>query len=329
MESSKKYVNCFNFIRVTRRKIYKLKVLWVFCENKIKMTTQKTQLSKFLIGMALAVFAINFISAVVVDADYITLYPGEEGRVSVNIENNENFDIEDISIALDLSEVPFTSVGSSVRDIDDLNEDDEDSVTFTLRPSTDAVPGDYDIPYIIKYVNAEDTAKDFEEEGSFGIRVSAKTDLDFSAETRDTAIVGKEGQISIEIVNRGLGEVKSISVQIFLQGVELLSADKVFVGTVDSDDSDIAVFDVIYRTANPTLQAKVNYKDFDNNEKEETVNLPLRVYTEEQALQLGLVNKSRTTLYIAIAVALLILWYIWRKIRKRNRQKEKEKMAVG
>ena len=150
------------------------------------------KLSKFLLGMALAIFAINFISAVTVDADYVTLYSGEEGRVTLNIENNENFDIEDISIAIDLSEVPFTSVGSSVRDIDDINENDDDSVSFTLRPSTDIIPGDYDIPYSVKYVNAENNTEDFTENGSFGIRVSAKTDLDFSAETREVSIVGKK-----------------------------------------------------------------------------------------------------------------------------------------
>src|SRR3989344_5941583 len=98
------------------------------------MNPKTTTIFAFL---TLAIFLINLVSAVIVDAEYVTLYPGEEGSVTLNIENNENFDIEDVRISLDLSDVPFTSIGTSTKDTDDLDEDDDDSVRFTLRPSTD------------------------------------------------------------------------------------------------------------------------------------------------------------------------------------------------
>jgi hypothetical protein len=85
----------------------------------------KTKLNKLLVGMILVVFTISFASAIVVDADYVTLFPGEEGRILVEVENNENFDIEDVSMALRLDNVSFTSVGSSEKDFDDLDEDEQ------------------------------------------------------------------------------------------------------------------------------------------------------------------------------------------------------------
>ena len=282
-----------------------------------KMNTNKII---FLI-MAL-VFTMNLASSVIVDADYVTLYPGEEGSMTLDIENNENIDIENVQVSLILSDVPFSSVGSSVKDVDDLDEDDDDSVTFTLRPSTDIIPGDYDIPYEIKYVNADNNTQNFIEEGSFGIRVSAKTDLDFSAETRGIAVIGKEGQISLEIINRGLGEIKSVSVELLPQGFELLSSNKIFIGTIDPDDSDIATFDVVYRNQNPIVSATVNYKDFDNIDKTETVDIPIKVYTQGQALQLGLIKKNNTILYVVIIIALIIIWFIWRGIRKRRKKQK-------
>ena len=285
----------------------------------------KIQKLNLVLGILFLVLAMNFLSAVIVDADYITLYPGEEGRISLNVDNNENFDIESISVALVLSQVPFTSVGSSVRDIDDIRENKDDSVSFTLRASTDIAPGDYDIPYTVKYLNADDNTENFTTQGSFGIRVSAKTDLDFSVETRETAILGKEGQISVEIINQGLGEVKSVSIQVFPQGFELLSADKIFVGSIDSDDSDNAVFDVIFKSKNPTVSAKISYKDFDNNDKVENIVLPLRVYTEDEAIELGLMSKSNVMTYFFIIIVLLVIWYIWRRIKKRRKQKQREK----
>ena len=55
---------------------------------------------KILIGIFVLELSIGFASAIVVDSNYLILYPGEEGRVSLEIENNENFDIESVSIAL-------------------------------------------------------------------------------------------------------------------------------------------------------------------------------------------------------------------------------------
>ncbi len=281
--------------------------------------------SKVFIGLLILLIyifgMISFASALLVNANYVTLYPGEEGKISLNIENNENFDIEGISVSLILDNLPFTAVGTSQKDVDDIDEDDDDSVTFTIRPSTDIIPGDYSIPYAIKYNDADNSSVNFTKTGSFGIRVSAKTDLDFSAETRETAILGKEGQLSLNIVNLGLGEIKSISVQIFPQGFTLLSSDKVFVGTISADDSDLATFDVIYTSQSPQLSAKISYKDFDNNDLTKNVNLPVKVYTEAQALEIGLIKKSNTSKYIVVVFVLLIIWYVWRKIKKRRKQK--------
>lgn len=279
-------------------------------------------------------FTISFASAVVVDADYITVFPGEEGRVVIEIENNENFDIEDVSIQIILATflpdqtpiaLPFTVVGSSEKDIDDIDEDDEDDVSFTLRPFFDIKPGDYNIPYRITYVNEDDNDEDFEQTGTFGLRVSAKTELDFAIDISGNAIVGEEGEISLEIINKGLGDIKSTSVEITPLGFELLSKKKIFIGTVDSDDFETANFDVIYQSTSATLSAIVTYKDFDNNPQTQVVNLPINIYTKEEALELGLIKQSRIGLYIGIAVVLIIIWFLYRRRRKKKRDKNKRK----
>jgi len=279
---------------------------------------KQISLLKFAAGIFLVVFALEFISAIIVDSNYITIYPGESGKLTLNVENNENFDIEHVSVALDLSGLPFTSVGSSEKDIDDLDEDDDDYISFTLRASTDIIPDDYDIKYLVKYINANNS-ETYNKTGTFGLRVSAKTEIDFGVEIDGNAIVGKDGRISLEIINKGLGGIKSVSVQIFPQGFELISKDKVFVGTIDADDSDTAAFDVIYKITNPTLSARVDYKDFDNQDQTETVNLPFKVYTKEQALQLGIIQNTNYLPYIIIGI-LIVVFFIYRRIRKRRKK---------
>jgi len=57
-------------------------------------------------------------AAIVIDADYVTVFPGEEGSIDIDVENTNNYEIQDISVSVVLDGLPFTSVGSSQKDID-------------------------------------------------------------------------------------------------------------------------------------------------------------------------------------------------------------------
>lgn len=275
---------------------------------------------------------LTFASAILVSSNYVTIYPGEEESVKITVDNNENSDIEDVSVSLVLSNsvngqiisLPFSIVGSSTKDLDDLNEDDDDSASFTLKANANAEPGNYNIPYTIKYKEKDGNETGLTKEGSFGLMISAKTDLDFSASTKgsdsETAIVGKQGKISLEIINRGLGDIKAVSIDINPQGYDLISKEKIFIGTINPEDSDSADFDVIFKSQNPTLTATISYKDFNGGDQTQTVTLPLKVYTSEEALELGLISKSKVGIYIGTALALIIIWYVYRRIKKRKKK---------
>jgi hypothetical protein len=281
----------------------------------------KTEILIPIFALTFLVLTLHFASALVVNANYITVYPGEQGNVKINVENDFSYDIEDVFVSLNLENLPFSAIGSSEKKLDDLNEDDDDSATFALKVSTDAVPQDYDIPYTIRYTNS-DTDEEGNQSGTFGIRISAKTEIDFSAD-KENAIVGSQGKISLKIINKGLGEIKFVSVQIFPQGYTLLSSDKVYIGNIASDDSDFASFDVVFDTSTPTLSAVVTYKDFDNKDQSETVTIPIEAYTRDEALKLGLIQQSRTGLYIGIIIVIAIIWFIWRRIKKRRKNKQR------
>ena len=258
-------------------------------------------------------------AAIVIDADYVTVFPGEEGSIDIDVENTNNYEIQDISVSVVLDGLPFTSVGSSQKDIDEIDDDDSESVSFDLKASTDAAPGDYNIPYVITYIDSS-TDENVEKTGSFGMRISAKTEIDFSVETKD-AIVGNTGKVSLNIINRGLGEIRALSVELIPNGFELLSNENEYVGTIDADSDELVTFDVIFKSKSATLNAKIEYKDFENKDKTETVNLPLKVYDREEALKLGLVKNPNYTPYI-IVIALIIAWFVWRKIKKARRRKK-------
>jgi len=260
-------------------------------------------------------------SAVVVDSiDSTKLYPGQTASIGIEVKNTFDEDIEDVSFVLNLDNTLFTTSGSSEDSEDKIKDDDSETFNFVLKAPNDIKPGDYNIPYTITYV-IEGESELIVKSGSFGITVSAKTELDFSVETKDN-IIGKQGKISLKIINLGLGEIKFIAIEIEPQGYELISSDKIYVGTIDSDEDDYASFDVIFKDRTPILNAVVTYKDFENKDQIENVNLPIKVYTMEEALELGLIQKSNAGIYIGIIVVLVIAWFVYRSLKKRKKKKK-------
>lgn len=258
----------------------------------------------------------SLFSALTVDADYITIYPGEEDTLSLEVENNLDEDLKDVSVSLILGNVPFSSVGSSTK-TEDIDEDGDESFSFKVRANSNIVPGDYSIPYEISY---EREGNKTVEKGSFGIRVSAKTDLDYSVEYENN-IVGKQGKISVEIINRGLGEIKAVSLSIEGDGFKVISKEKVFIGNIEAEDSDSVNYDVLFNSKNANVIAYIEYKDFDNNNKLETIKLPLVVYSEEEAKELGLIKENNLYYLILGVLILVVVWFFFRKVRKKKNTK--------
>ena len=137
-----------------------------------------------------------------------------------------------------------------------------------------------------------------------------------------TAVVGSEGKVILKIVNKGFADAKFVSVRIFPEGYTLLSDNNVYIGTVDSDDFESASFDVIFNKENARLKAVVEYKDFNNNKILENVDLPIKVYTREKAIQLGIIKKSNVGLYLIISIAIILIWLVYRKIKRAKRLKQ-------
>ncbi|MBX4212096.1 hypothetical protein KW787_01410 [Candidatus Pacearchaeota archaeon] len=270
-------------------------------------------------GIFLALLLVQHVSALTVNsvtADSIA--PGKEGTISVEVKNNADNDVNDVSFSLQLSNLPFTAVGSSEQGIDRINNDDEEDFSFILKASSDGKAGDYNIPYILTYKDSNDVSK--EEKGTVGVSIIAQPELSFSV-SQESPVLGTKDKITFKVVNKGLADAKFVNVKVFPTGYTLLSEDQVYLGTISSDDFQSASFDVLYTQDQPAFSALVEYSDFNNKKIMTTVALPLTAYTTEKAIQLGIIKKSNTLLYITILVVLIIIWLVVRSIRKRQRLK--------
>jgi len=270
-------------------------------------------------------FSIKLSSAIVVNSvDVETFSPGKEGTIRIELENILNDDVEDVSLSLKFANLPFIPVGSSEQSVDEIEEDDDETFVFRIRSSPSATPGNYEIPYVLEYiVSGDDSPKT--RNGGIGVQVEANPILDYSVST-ENAIVGRQGTINLRIVNKGFFDARFVSVRILPEGFTVLSDENVYIGTVDSDDFENADFDVKFTRQSPSFLAIVEYVNFDNERIIDNIEIPLRVYTEERALELGLIQPSPLGTYIAAAVTLILLIVLWRFWRRRQRSKRRQRL---
>ncbi len=273
---------------------------------------------KLFSALTALVLALHLASAVTLNSVFVDEFaPGSEGTINIEIENILSDDVQDVSLSLNTGSLPFIVIGSSEQSVEEIEEDDDEEFLFRLKASTEIEPGQYEIPYTLNYkINDKEKTR----EGTIGVRVVANPELAFSISATNP-IIGQKGQVSLKIINKGFFDARFVSVKILPDGLEVLSDSEVYIGTIDSDDFDSSNFDVLFKKANAQFSAIVTYRDFDNEQIIKQVNLPIKAYSPEQAVQLGLISKNQTGTYLLIAAALIVLILLWRWRKKRQRLK--------
>jgi hypothetical protein len=265
--------------------------------------------------LALIVLTLSFTSAMTIKSvDANNFQPGTEQDITIHIKNTLE-DATDVSLNLNIpAGTPFSVISSG--DTKDIDNDETETFDFTIKASNDAKAGDYTIPYTITYsINGtQQTPKT----GTFSLTVEANPELFYTASV-ENPVVGLQGKIKLTIVNKGLGDAKFVSVKINPTGYTLLSEDNNYIGTISSDDSQTISFDAIFNEKNPTLSAQITYKDFNNQNIIKNVNLPVTVYSPEEALKIGIIKQNNTFLYAIIGIVGIGAWIIVGKIRKKKR----------
>ena len=247
------------------------------------------------------------------------IQPGNRVDISVRLENQGDVDIKDISVSLDLDDdnLPFIPVGSAAKKvIKKIDEDESGTVEFTLMSSPDAKPDTYKIPIIVSYKDNDDS---IEEKSVIGLVVESLPVLSIAVEESDIFRVGQIGEVTVRFVNKGLGDVKFLTAELSKSSnYDILSANTVYIGNVGPDDFETASFKMRFNNRIGQIPLNVEYRDNKNKLFEQTFNLEFPLYSEKEAIELGLENKSQTGMYIGIAVV-IILFFLYRRYRKRKR----------
>ncbi len=262
--------------------------------------------------LAICLFSIIGFASALTISDVSTspseVEPGKTTDITIKLENDGNNDLTDVSVSLDLTNVPSFAPydSSSEQSFDEILESKSKQAEFKLIALNDAKSGIYKIPVLIKY--SEDTTGSLPKTktGLISIIINSKPTIDIQA-SDGLLIKGQEGKINIQIVNKGLSDIKFLEAELGNSGAfSLTSSDKVYIGDLDSNDFDTAEFSAFFKATAPTnlnVPVKITYRDIFNKEYAEEVSIPFKVYSRQDAISLGLISKNNTFYYINIIFA--------------------------
>lgn len=270
--------------------------------------------------------SINAITIKDVSSSPNEIAPGEVISLSIEIENIFEYDVENINVKVDLSEVPFAPYQSSSEEfVEELGEGEDETFTFKLIVLPETASGIYKIPVLITYDYEGEIG--LEKEELISLTVNSKPELKVSLEDSVVLVKGKENEIVIKAVNFGLSDVKFVYLKTSdVSGIKFLTNKEQYIGDIDSDDFDSVKYKIYL---SPDVQNSINlpvtleYRDATNKEYIETKTIVLRTYSLEEAQTLGLVEKQNYTLYFVIG-GLVVVYIIYRILKKRKLKKRKE-----
>ncbi len=277
---------------------------------------------KKIILMVLMLFLFaNLTSAFsIVSVNSGSFAPGEQGIISLEIENERDHDMRDVSIVLDLSDdnLPIAPVDSSASVfVDELDVGDDERIEFSLIVLPEAALGVYKIPVLVTYTGYNDSLYEIEE--MISLIVASEPKLSLRIDDPDF-IIGDFADISIGIVNEGLSDVKFLKVKIEESDFfDVLSNQEVYVGELSSDDFDRVDFKLLLNDplASISIPITLEYYDSTNKFYSHGDSLRISVYSEKEAEALGLLEVQRSKWWIF--ALLFVILMIVRKVKKRKR----------
>jgi len=266
--------------------------------------------------------------------------PGKVIGLDLSIKNDLSDSVDDVVVTLNLngiiqsigtsqqavySSVPFAPYQSSNQEtIDTIDSDEHETVHFDLKAFSNAASGTYIVPLTANYLLSDGTSVENQFLGVATLVVNAKPNIVISSE-ESSLIKGKNSKITLMIVNSGLGTSEFLTVKLLpTSGMTITSPDSTYIGSIDSNDFDTADFNIFVNANAPStlsLPVQVTYTDSQNNQITENENVLIKIYTQKEAVSLGLASGSNVFLIVIVVILVVVIYFIYRRARKRRRSK--------
>ena len=257
----------------------------------------------------------------IISAEGIT--PGISSLLKIRIKNMADSLLKDIKVKLDLGSVPLVPIGSTnEKTLYQLGSKESYDIEFRLMAEPDAESKLYKVPLKLEYF--DELGKSYVKNQTIGLTIGSKPDLSVTLDESEIFEAAKPGEIVVKVVNKGVTGIKFMNVKLMPSGnYKILSSDEAYLGNIDSDDFETADFRLFVESTDKKqvlLPIILEYKDTNNNDYKDSIELALNLYTAAEAKKLGLKNENGFVgILIVIIIVAIGLWY-YRKQRKNKKK---------
>ena len=259
-----------------------------------------------------------------VSIDKKTLEPGSSGIVKIKLANKADSTLKNIKVTLGLGDLPLVPIDSTnEKSIYKIDSRQSYEFEFKVLAKPNADSGVYQVPLSVSYL--DELGKNYLKNVTIGLIIGAKPDLSITLDDSEIYESGKSGEIFVKIVNKGVTDIKFMNIKLMpSDNYRILSNDEVYIGNIDSDDYETADFELFIggsKEKKVSLPVVLEYKDANNNDFKERIELMLDLYSASEAKKFGLKKGNGfvgNLVIVVIVVAGLFIYRKWRKHKKKH-----------
>ncbi len=244
-------------------------------------------------------------------------------NLTIYLKNLGTASATEVTAKLDV-DTPFTALRTSEKYLGDVKAKERAEVTFEILVDTDAEERAYEIPLTLEYYDAGGVKTTVEK--TIGVQISGKPELSIALESADPFTKGSSGKVSIELINSAFADVKFLTMKLVpTEDYQILSSNEIYIGNLDSDDTDSEEFDIKLSKdmegEQILLMVELSYREEGSNQEYvETKTIPLTVLS---ATAYASMRPSGALTAVIIIVSLIVggfilvivLWLLYKLLR--------------
>jgi hypothetical protein len=269
----------------------------------------------------------------VTDISINQVEPGESTTMSLTILNKNSVTLRDILVNLGLDEVDgktlSTKSGSNLKVIPTLQPGETKTLEFELVASPDADSKPYLLPISISYEDVLENAYEHDVMGS--VQVYSPPQVKVTLDSQEVYSQGR-GTITLAIANPGTSSVKGTQVEILSSDdYEVIEGKSQYIGDLNPDDFQTAQLEAFINTKNQTnLRVQLDYLDSYNQEQSEVIELPLKVYNQQELQRYGIGGSGGGSSWVGYLIGLILVIAAvfagrkWGSKRAKRKQQQKK-----
>jgi len=244
------------------------------------------------------------------------LSPGSDAIISFKMENVAPHPLRDIIMQLELPSqlAPEDVSKEKIRTLEGLTTIEKNFSILVLPNSKEGI---YKIPFVVNYI--DEIGNSYTENNTMSIRISAQPRIFTELTSTDIYAGNLMGKVNIKMANKGVGDLKFLVIEMLPSNdYEIIGSSKDYIGALNSDEDETADFKLKVNEAKKDiiLKMKIDYTDANNKEYRDNIEIPLKVINPQEA---G-IKQNNNTLVILVIIGVLIVYLIYRKIRKKAKK---------